>query len=64
MPKPAWSELAEHLTSVEHSLRSKYPNEDEGGDPVPKPALSGLAEHSTDGSFFCAGCTGPVVWCI
>ena len=47
MPKPAPSELAEHLTSVEHSLRSKYPNEDEGGDPVLKSALSGLAERST-----------------
>ena len=47
MPKPAPSELAEHLTSVEHSLQSKYTNEDEGGDPMPKPAPSGLAEHST-----------------
>ena len=47
VPKPAPSELAEHLTSVEHSLRSKYPNEDEGGDPVQQPAPSGLAERST-----------------
>ena len=47
VPEPAPSDLAEHLTSVEHSLRSKYPNEDEGGDPVPKPAPSGLAERST-----------------
>ena len=47
VPKPAPSELAEHLTSVEHSLQSKYPNEDEGGDPMPKPAPSGLAERSS-----------------
>ena len=47
VPKPAPSELAEHLTSVEHSLRPKYPNEDERGDPVPKPKPSELAEHST-----------------
>ena len=47
VPKPAPSKLAEHLTSVEHSFRPKYPNEDEGGDPVPKPAPSELAQHST-----------------
>ena len=43
--KPAPSELAEHLTSVEHSLWQKGPNEDEGGNPVPKPAPSELAER-------------------
>ena len=47
VPKPTPSELTEHLTSVEHSLRSKYQNEDDGGDPVPKPAPSVLAERST-----------------
>ena len=47
VPKPAPSELAEHLTSVENSLRPKYPNEDGGGNPVPKPAPSELAEHLT-----------------
>ena len=47
VPKPAPSELAEHLTSVEHSLQQKGPNEDEGGNPVPKPAPSELAEHLT-----------------
>ena len=45
--KPAPSELAEHLTSVEHSLWQKDPKENEGGNPVPKSAPSGLAERST-----------------
>ena len=47
VPKPAPSELGEHLTSVEHSLRQKDPNENGGGNPVPKPKLSELAEHLT-----------------
>ena len=47
VPKPAPSDLAEHLTSVEHSLRPKYPNENGGGNPVPKQAPSELAEHLT-----------------
>ena len=44
MPKPAPSELADHLTSVEHSLRQNDTNEDGGGNPVPKPEL---ADHLT-----------------
>ena len=47
VPKPAPSELAEHLTSVEHSLWQKDPKENGGGNPVPKPAPSELAEHLT-----------------
>ena len=47
VPKPAPSELAEHLTSVEHSLWQKDPKENGGGYPVPKPAPSELAERST-----------------
>ena len=47
VPKPAPLELAEYLTSVEHSLRQNGPNENRGGNPVPKPAPSELAEHLT-----------------
>ena len=47
VPKPAPSEFAEHLTSVEHSLWQKDPKENGGGNPVPKSAPSELAEHLT-----------------
>ena len=47
VPKPVPLELAEHLTSVEHTLRQNSPNENEGGNLVPNSAPPELAEHLT-----------------